>query len=1354
MKRTFLLLMICLLFATQTLTVNALTKPDSRPGQETETPDTESPPANEGPGEQPEDEGPGIPSGPGGIPGGFGGGIDWESGQFGGEIDFPYNHYTPKVTSLRSVNAALANYDGASVYFIPRLEDFPTDLTETVTNLTDRNGVQHRFAVVYGGYFNTDVDYIQAYSEDPNVSRLMTSKKVYSAEDNSRLLNLVGYDLLLRSEQFVITTGDGLINMEYNPVKVGNSYIDAQTAIMDLYKAVGVYEWDIQFAYGIDEDFDANSSPILQQIGVLTSLEGTQGFDTSESLVWVAATRTNPEQYWQRCLNDAIFDGGLHTVTAGTGTYVGSETSVSRSYGRYESLSLGEFCTIARAIMTLYGEPVMTREEMEACVLAYGMVLPDGGMDPEIRDAILYLTAKGIIDPSEKNFNADITFASIEDILLRIADKDSRLTIKTTNLGVLASKGFAKIDEVTLVSPDTNVQVINTTDLQYLDFLVELNSSTAFYITRAQSTTYIPTSTDPKLSALPITLTSNFQNGQIAMSTQNMVLNGRNQSDGIWRLIGIETHDNKDYYHFKVNTVLLGDSITFDYYPDESRSEEIYQGEAFTLPNSNGGVYSLTNGSWTYNTFEELGYDNTYFDNSNEDYQRWRKELQMDSMQLIVLDTTSNALAANASLLTADHPNGIQWDNIFQGNIPVTSERRSITGNGSSFTAFATSVSFAATSSNSDRWRIEIYTTDVNKIINSIWFKAVVQNTETTFNSGNDITGFYRGSDNTLLVSVTWLNSVGLVQTIDELGDGVYVMHVKNGGTESNVIIYDNKTNGFIMVGDTLYPKRNSSEVLLEHVGSTTYINYKALIGWSESVVLIPTGSTSSIMALGTNSFRINRYEYEQDSDYWTNSNEVNSQAITSITDGTSLYMSIARIYSGKKRDGQVEISARGLSMISSYALSPYIIVSCNDNGYDYLFTYHIRDFGNPDTSTESEALAKFEELTGFRIESDETYCLYMYKLNIADHKKATGVSMNDIHRNGDTDLNNDGFTYATRVVKSRNLGDVETAYGWVYSIPVYNDIRTAIEAYANCETRQLLPFAMLNDGRSHYYRNNTIYDVNVNAAKRTVNDPYEDPGILFAKAANSKEIQLVEITSNGKIQKVYPAVNLSENVVMIPAPAGAWSTFKGDTNMTIKDIARDNQAIYYGTMKAYYNKTDNALYVDNLPLSVDGSTPVSRTYLGTYGNTVYVVNGMSIGLTRIIDKFTDQLSAIIHKPRTKVDWDRFKFERLVYEIDGWSTVLLIFILNLLPRACMFLFMCLLVLSMIANVKPWQKFCNNTFDVYKFLTLGHVSVQTVNTKRLFITSIACLAIFFMIMDGLLFEFIIWFSQVFLIWMQN
>lgn len=114
----------------------------------------------------------------------------------------------------------------------------------------------------------------------------------------------------------------------------------------------------------------------------------------------------------------------------------------------------------------------------------------------------------------------------------------------------------------------------------------------------------------------------------------------------------------------------------------------------------------------------------------------------------------------------------------------------------------------------------------------------------------------------------------------------------------------------------------------------------------------------------------------------------------------------------------------------------------------------------------------------------------------------------------------------------------------------------------------------------------------------------------------------------------------------------------------------------------------------------------------------------------------------------TGVDWGEFTFERLIHNIDNGFSIILIIVLNVIPRIAMFVFIILIGLSTITTIKPWRKFCTNVFDPYKLITFGHSDVATINTKLLMISSIVGLAVFALFMDGTLIHVLTWIVQFF------
>lgn len=1266
-------------------------------------------------------------------------------GHLDGTVTYPFEVYTPKVTYIKSVNAALANYDGIPVYFMPRLEDFPTNLEDVVSDLTDNSGVRHQFAAVYTGYFDTDVVYVTAAAGDINNSKLKTSKKVYSSEDNSRLLNLLGYDLLLTKEEFNIKVENGNIEMAYAPARISNRPLTAHTCIMDLYKAMGIYEWDIEFAFGVDRNLDVEKSPILQMLPVLTSGEKNKGFDTSESVVWVAATRTNPEQYWQRCLQDAVFDGGLHNLTAPAGAFIGSETSVSFKLNPQDQVSLGEFCALARSIMTLYGEPVMTPEEQEKCLLAYGVTVPSNSYTPEIRDSIIYLAAKGIIDPSEKNFNEDVTFANIEDILLRIADKSARLTVKTENISLLSDQGFSSLNRVAMSNGDSSFNIIDASDLQYRDFLVEVNDLTTFYMVQSREG-YIPPSPNSQTANYKPLITSStnvVESGEAAQSTENMaiILNGvpQKQEDRYWKNVGIEEYTDiggkkRAFYHFKINTDVF-DYIHFvssDTWEDPTAEK----GTEFYLENNNGGIYYYE-GGWQYERFSDYLFDDTYRDDESTEFSDSILPLASNK-QLAAVYIDSNALNNARQYATADIGIGYHWDNMFDQSGNVKEGRIEIDG------SLWVSVIKPDSVNNSDMFRLELYGTNLNKVMQTT-FMTTLMNGNVVQEESN--VGFYRAEDNTLLVSVGYLQKSGKITSFDENTDlKVYILGVKSvlGGSskvDTNVVIYDDPTHGFIMVGDTLFPRRNN-EVLIEQVGMEYYINVKALMGWASDVVLIPTGDNSCAVAMDASLYNRSTNYAERDK-VRTVGSTTRIRTIPGMDENVLGTITNVEFATGNGRNNR-DFNGGGILLTSAYSLSNYCLVMADDAGTDYLFVYHIRGLeGSLCEGEDESARDMFQKLTGFSMESDPNYYLKMYKLDRENHSNAFDSDRNGIY----VDDPANSIHYIEQTIHGQSIGEQTVSWGWSYSPVKVDNILDAAKSYASGSgDTHILPFV---------YFGGRFYDININVCKSsdTASD-FEPIGTLPSYMFGNFEKKIGTLNDDlSATHSVPPEGNVFSDYKIIAAPVGNFSLFKANTNSTIGKLKTSN--LYWGTTHISYDARAGTVKIGRVPVSLDKDTPVTRTFMGSAMNSVYVVQTSESNIAKLLDESGDLIESLLGRDaESLVDWDKYSFNRLVQNLDSWSSILLIFILNILPRVCIVLFFVLMLLSLIKDVKPFRYLCNNHFDIFKFLTFGHQSVETIDLKRTILTSIICLALFYMVMDGALFQFIIWLSEWFLVLMQK
>jgi hypothetical protein len=109
-------------------------------------------------------------------------------------------------------------------------------------------------------------------------------------------------------------------------------------------------------------------------------------------------------------------------------------------------------------------------------------------------------------------------------------------------------------------------------------------------------------------------------------------------------------------------------------------------------------------------------------------------------------------------------------------------------------------------------------------------------------------------------------------------------------------------------------------------------------------------------------------------------------------------------------------------------------------------------------------------------------------------------------------------------------------------------------------------------------------------------------------------------------------------------------------------------------------------------------------------------------------------------------DWEEFTKNVGLQNVDDWLTIGIITVLNILPRIFMFIFILLMGLALIADVKLWQAFCDKIIDPYKVLTLGRQTVHTIRIRSIFLYSIISLALFGMFQNGLILDVIAWVAR--------
>lgn len=212
-----------------------------------------------------------------------------------------------------------------------------------------------------------------------------------------------------------------MIKLEQITIPSSNiTYLDAVTV---LYKALGEDIVTLEGLYTRNPDLEVESSPLAK--GLPGVVDNWQGYD-----YYVFATRANPITYEIQGDNSLIryeYSYWKKAVSAGFVNY----------NLRDEPISAVDFCTLASKMMTAYGEPELTDDELHTLLQVYGSYYPIQ-MGENIALSWAYLKARGIL--TEDNFpdiyTETISRDQLLDMCARIKNPDLRATYKNIELAI------------------------------------------------------------------------------------------------------------------------------------------------------------------------------------------------------------------------------------------------------------------------------------------------------------------------------------------------------------------------------------------------------------------------------------------------------------------------------------------------------------------------------------------------------------------------------------------------------------------------------------------------------------------------------------------------------------------------------------------------------------------------------------------------------------------------------------------------------------------------------------------------------------------------------------------------------
>lgn len=1256
--------------------------------------------------------------------------------------------HKPRVTALRSLNAYLATDKGQAVYYVPTLEELPS-IKNAVADTTDYRGNNQKFAAVYDGYFDQMCYEALVRKSDGTYSR--TPAIVQSeGRDKVRELTTLGYDFLLTDETITDIAPSGEdVNAGYSVHKLDlvNGRVDLNTALMDIYKAVGQEKYDITYIFTPDSGLTVTSSPIQGELSL--NLSQYDSVDNSAGKAWVFVTRTNPSLYWKQ----AVYDGIVLDAEAFTGN-----PNADNSSAKSTIVTLADFCNYAYNIMNIYGEPVMTAGERSILLQLYGTVVPYSACPAEAK-AIETFIAKGIISPEDDqqylNWNSEIDPGYMLTLLMRIADINARTTYKDVQITLDASlidEGYYQANltlEPSSVIEFTQASGIARTT-NYYDYQLSAKEferlSKSFNTNNISLELFIPTHlaiVGPDGTAFPITtqvtpytkkiyskdypgvsyVQSSYDAGTDGPLMQFAISDG--MQDGYLKLRIVA---------FDIQDLLHGDGM---YYFTLINDKGQLASDYFKVK-PGGGTYYESGSRNDYYEDELLTDSDTSIEYGNADeiqqiidlYKEDPEEAKKEADELISnygpswttaeIEAILEAASGGTPLAAGDYVYLMQIRSGQEGSISVKSK----SGDSKSLKDI-----LAGTEVDGMFYVDPNNTNDLAfKKVSDLWYQ--VYNGETSGDlkerirttSGNlDTRVAFCKEEEELLVSTKYL-----IESDYIVREPTVVGEVLEFSTNYSNIYLD-RENKRVVVGACVYDVRNlDSDEIWRKMEDGYFVNFRAVLGWTGDYLVFKTDE-GNISVSVTSGDKYNPYTFP------IRLNSILGDSSTGVrlpgTVGDSVYIQGNNAMRGYGNDN-------GVPMTSMYPFANYFVYmhpetadGRSDYIQDWLFVFKPKDVkvnGNKVEYDDSASRSKLSEV-GLEVKNlSDDITVWAYPLN---HTKK------------------DGMPYEMSWTKE---------YGYTYTPD--SNITSSADFYANYfDTSAVLkgkdrPSCVL----PYMLINNTVHCLNYNVYY--TQDAGEDNKLDYGTTPISVLFEdtsgFLSVLHKGLLafKNIVIDTDEHEGITMFPAVTSPalWFVDRVERDLeSIKRATSNGAKAYWGTSPITFKNVngETRLKIGSVDLTdklgkqtyvVLRDTSKEHGQVGTW----YSVSS----LTQMgFDKNNSDIDSdeIITGPSTGelssktdiIDWDEFTASRLMETGEIAIAVAMVLVLNIMPRIALFLFLLLIMLGVIQNVKFWQMFCDRVFDVYKFLTFGRYDVHTFRQSRMFIHSIIAMAIFALFMDG-------------------
>ncbi len=803
------------------------------------------------------------------------------------------NQYSPKVTVIYSINNNIEE-----CYYKPKLVELPN-----LESLILKEG----FVSVYTGFYDLN-------ATDPN--RLSSNEAFKPNEMQSRALEVLGYDCLLDSENYNGST--------YSVVETGE-YVTYGTALMDIYKALGLSQIHAKVYLSEDNSLSMTNSPVILNLPSIV-----KDIDTSKGRADVFVTRTEKGYYYEKAKKD------LNIIKGNMDTYITN----------------GEFIVLLTNMMQYYGEPVLSETEMNLLLQVYGAEVPTYLSSKE-QEAYLYLKSRGVLN-IDMDYVKVLKLTDMLNILMCVADEGSRTDYKQIQITMdvgdeLVSKGY--------FPRQVNIAVGE----QALDFIEEYNYSSAtyydYYIKIDNKTEFITTDGSTVSEIFIPNIPTEPNSGNLIGTSYQ----------------GIKSLGGEKYYHLKV-PIMESDSDYMKKSKEKgkenciqinSRNELDYP--EYIWVEQGGGVYVYEEEDGGGIVTNRRPFEKDEFEDSvSVERKQIKENVSLNSKWSLLLDKIKNTFFTETYIAYADSFESLENGYISGvGNVLVTI---TIT-NAENITGYDNNIPELSIVDKEGVWEVTLPSIFKNYFLASITRDASNKSVK-AYQAISSITGdrILLKYDDLVKAGVFYNEEASILPKPENEEGSILILNSKYGQVKLN-----NNTHE-VVVGNTLYRVKNSKTVLFKYIinnGKTElWVDFRAAYGWTNNIIKLKiTGNGEA--------FTVDMHLLEEGSSSVIPINKVFVKAPLTF----STYKITEQIQVIPK--GIISQTPEVI-MTSTYSLANWILYqgynNSNGTSEDYIFIFYPK-YAFQDGEMPND-LAVMKDIVGYTISVDDSWVCRAIKLS------------------------------------------------------------------------------------------------------------------------------------------------------------------------------------------------------------------------------------------------------------------------------------------------------------------------------------------------------------------------------------